>query len=215
MAVRYSARTGKFLAAGESSVKAKLRASGPNYLSGGRKPPERSGTQGAYAPRSGFCPLALILPAIGTLPRHGWLLLLVVCAGCSSSTQGTISGKVTYQGKPVPAGTVVFVPQVQGGSFVAHIRDGQYKVENCPVGPVKIAVSTPANSAPMKGMISKMKPPAEIQEKLGHGTSSEGAASNDAPTVSIPARFQDPEKSGLSYTVKGGSQVHDIDLADK
>jgi hypothetical protein len=36
-----------------------LRASGQNYLSGGRKPPERSGTQGAYAPRSGFCPLAL------------------------------------------------------------------------------------------------------------------------------------------------------------
>jgi hypothetical protein len=38
-----------------------LRASGQNYLSGGRKPPERSGTQWAYAPRSGFCPLALRL----------------------------------------------------------------------------------------------------------------------------------------------------------
>jgi hypothetical protein len=41
---------------------ADLRASGQNYLNGGRKPPERSGTQGAYAPRSGFCPLALIKP---------------------------------------------------------------------------------------------------------------------------------------------------------
>jgi dipeptidyl aminopeptidase/acylaminoacyl peptidase len=41
---------------------ADLRASGQNYLNGGRKPPERSGTQGAYAPRSGFCPLALSSP---------------------------------------------------------------------------------------------------------------------------------------------------------
>jgi hypothetical protein len=160
----------------------------------------------------------LILPAIGNLRGRGWLLLLAVCAGCSSSSQGTISGKVTYQGKPVPAGTVVFVPQVQGGSFVAHIRDGEYKVENCPVGPAKIAVSTPANTDPMKRMMgSKMKRPPEIEEKLGRGGSADGSSSSptDAPAVSIPPRYQDPEKSGLSYTVTSGSQVHDIDISDK
>jgi hypothetical protein len=156
------------------------------------------------------------LPAIGALRGHGWLLLLAACAGCSSSTQGTISGKVTYQGKPVPAGTVVFVPQVQGGSFVARIRDGQYKLENCPVGPAKIAVSTPANTDPMKRMMGgKMKRPPEIQEKLKGGAPAVGAASNDAPTISIPPRYQDPEKSGLTCEVKGGSQVYDIDLPAK
>jgi hypothetical protein len=41
-----------------------LRASGQNYLSGGRKPPEFRSSQGAYAPRSGFCPLALIFLAV-------------------------------------------------------------------------------------------------------------------------------------------------------
>jgi VanZ family protein len=35
-----------------------LRANGQNYLSGGRQPPECSVSQGADAPRSGFCPLA-------------------------------------------------------------------------------------------------------------------------------------------------------------
>jgi hypothetical protein len=157
-----------------------------------------------------------LLPALGSLRGYGGLVLLAVCAGCSSSSQGTISGKVSYQGKPVPTGTVVFVPQVQGGSFVAQIRDGQYKLENCPVGPAKIAVSSrPANTAPRKGMMSKIKPPPEIQEKLRGGTPAEGASSNDAPTVKMPPRFQDPEKSGLSYTVKGGSQVYDIDISDK
>jgi prenyltransferase beta subunit len=49
-----------------------LRASGQNYLSGGLTPPERSGTQGAYAPRSGFCPLALscLCLLIGPLSLH-------------------------------------------------------------------------------------------------------------------------------------------------
>jgi hypothetical protein len=46
-----------------------LRASGQNYLSGGRKPPERSGTQGAYAPRSGFCPLALTTEEFAAVQR--------------------------------------------------------------------------------------------------------------------------------------------------
>jgi hypothetical protein len=45
-----------------------IRASGQNYLSGGRKPPEWSGTQGAYAPRSGFCPLALSDGKTGETP---------------------------------------------------------------------------------------------------------------------------------------------------
>jgi hypothetical protein len=43
-----------------------LRASGHNYLSGGRKPPEFRSSQGAYAPRSGFCPLALTILLIAT-----------------------------------------------------------------------------------------------------------------------------------------------------
>jgi hypothetical protein len=161
----------------------------------------------------------LLLLAVGIVRRQGWLLLLAICTGCSS--KGTVSGKVTYQGKPVPAGTIIFVPQA-GGGFSANIRDGEYKIEHLPEGPVKIAVSTPANTAPMKGLIGKMqlppemlqKLPPEMLQKLRPGKSVE-ETSPDTPTVSIPPRFQDPEKSGLTYTVKGGSQVFDINLPDK
>jgi hypothetical protein len=157
----------------------------------------------------------LTLPVIGALRRYGWLMLVVVCAGCSS--KGTVSGKVTYQGKPVTVGTVIFVPEAGGGGFSSNIRDGEYKIERLPVGPVKISVSTPANTVPVKGLIGKMQMPSELQQKLGSGTSAEGLAqsSRDSQTVLIPPRFQDPEKSGLTYTVKSGSQVFDIDLPDK
>jgi hypothetical protein len=30
--------------------------------------------------------------------------------------------------------------------------------------------------------------------------------------VPIPASYKDPEKSGLTYTVTGGTQTHDIEL---
>jgi hypothetical protein len=34
----------------------------------------------------------------------------------------------------------------------------------------------------------------------------------DGKHVAIPPRYQDPEKSGLTYTVRAGPQTHDIDL---
>jgi len=56
-------------------------------------------------------------------------LVGVVCAGCGKSgpKQYDISGKVTYKGSPVPAGTVSFDPEGQkvAGGF-ASIENGQY-----------------------------------------------------------------------------------------
>jgi thiol-disulfide isomerase/thioredoxin len=60
-----------------------LRASGQNYLSGGRKPPEFRSSQGAYAPRSGFCPLALSLALLGSL-------LLTAAAGAAEQPGATL-----------------------------------------------------------------------------------------------------------------------------
>jgi len=66
-----------------------------------------------------------------------WLLLLVpvllVLAGCGQGEgvqRFDVSGTVTYDGQPVPAGTVLFQPdESQGGSGpagVATIKDGKY-----------------------------------------------------------------------------------------
>jgi hypothetical protein len=52
------------------------RASGQNYLSRGRKPPEFRSSQGAYAPRSGFCPLAQ-KEIRGTYAAHDWSPTLI------------------------------------------------------------------------------------------------------------------------------------------
>jgi hypothetical protein len=57
--------------------------------------------------------------------------LLALVTGCSSKpTLGQLSGKVTFQGKAVPAGWLSFTPEAGTGEFgqvkVLQIKDGLY-----------------------------------------------------------------------------------------
>jgi hypothetical protein len=57
------------------------------------------------------------------------LLLAVGCTG-PSAKMAQVSGKVTFKGKPVPAGYVSFMPDGTKGNLgeirVAQIKDGEY-----------------------------------------------------------------------------------------
>ncbi|EAQ80809.1 hypothetical protein [Blastopirellula marina] len=55
----------------------------------------------------------------------------IMLAGCGGSTSMPhLSGKVTYDGQPVPAGTIMFAPDTQAGNSgpgsLAVIRNGEY-----------------------------------------------------------------------------------------
>jgi hypothetical protein len=60
-----------------------------------------------------------------------FLLALNVLAGCSSGERTyQLAGAITYDGKPVPAGHIIFEPDTNasnnGGSGFAKIKDGHY-----------------------------------------------------------------------------------------
>lgn len=61
---------------------------------------------------------------------------LAMSAGCGTAETGqaAVQGTVTYQGKPVPAGTIVFEPDAaqgnQGPSGFASIKDGHYSTRD-------------------------------------------------------------------------------------
>ena len=64
--------------------------------------------------------------------RPGWLPLLLVCgllSGCGGSGN-RVSGKVTFNGQPVKAGKIYFIPDAakanKGPTGFANIIDGQY-----------------------------------------------------------------------------------------
>jgi hypothetical protein len=132
--------------------------------------------------------------------------LTALAAGCGKSS-GTISGKVTYQGKPLPYGSVQFI-SASGLALVGVIESdgsGSYSIPNVPVGKAQISVTCqdPKYADFMKQLSASARDKSIPRPK----------GSPDQFNL-IPGKYFDPSTSGLSCEVKGGQQTHDITLTD-
>jgi hypothetical protein len=117
-----------------------------------------------------------------------------------------VSGQVLFQGKPLPGGTVQFVSVV--GAFASNgIIDekGKYSIK-APVGDVRISVDNRVLRKEGKG--------ANLDAvRRGAGRPDSGDPDPVKGTYKqIPAKYYDPDNSGLTYTVTNGPQTHDIEL---
>lgn len=132
---------------------------------------------------------------------------LVLLCGCSSGgyrgPTGTVSGKVTLDGAPVPQGCVVsFVsPAGHVGSAVVD-ADGKYQLgtkdnPNIPVATYNVAVSPPAQQMSQ----------ADYDKYMSGGA----AAKTAAPSV-IPEKYTATATSGLTKEVKQGPNTINIEL---
>src|SRR5262245_32889412 len=135
------------------------------------------------------------------------LCLLGFVSGCGPSG-GTVSGKVTYRGKPVTMGHVTMI----GSDNVQYVGDitseGTYSIPHVPGGPVKITVSSPNPNIAQRARAIGPGP------RGGAGDLEEAAPPPPtAPTgwVEIPPEFADPEQSGLTGTVKSATIIN-LDL---
>ncbi len=139
------------------------------------------------------------------------LLLLIV--GCGSN--GTITGTVTFNGTPLPSGTIMFVPENGQPSVNAPISDGKYTIDKVPSGPAKVVVHSTVNEGgrPSPMQMAMQRSGGKVPEDVPEGARKlmEGAA-QAKKGIKIPDDYSDPEKSTLTYTVKGGKQTHNIDL---
>jgi hypothetical protein len=122
----------------------------------------------------------------------GPCLLVLLASGCGSKT-GTVSGKVTHQGKAVSNGFISFLPQTpqdQGRVFSSIIdENGAYEVTRVPVGPAKIVIQNPGARSPVRA--AKQKKATGKQSAIS-ATSQQGG--------------------DLTFTVCPGNQQHDIEL---
>lgn len=67
--------------------------------------------------------------------------ILLTAIGCGGSNAGSVEGKVTFDGKPVTGGTVVFYSET--GSYSVGIRpDGTYSITDMPPGEMSVTVET-------------------------------------------------------------------------
>ena len=133
-------------------------------------------------------------------------LLALIVTGCGSGT-AQVEGNVTFDGKPMPGGSVVLYcgdGQIVRGLISA---DGHYAIPNVPRGPAKIAVQSHAR-VPQGLRLSQQVPPA-VNGPI-HPSSVDNALGDRV--VTIPARYSVPEESGLSLVVDGKGTTFDIHL---
>jgi len=138
--------------------------------------------------------------------RTLFCLLAIALAGCGAST-GSVTGKVTLNGEVVNGGTVTFIGSDQKVVTAPISAEGEYTIPKLPPGAAKIGVMPLPTMPKGKGM-DMMDP-----SKMGGGA--EKPSEPPPKPRPIPKRYQDPEKSGLTYTVTKGSQEHDIKLEGK
>jgi hypothetical protein len=132
------------------------------------------------------------------------LALLGASAGCGS--KGNVSGKVTFQGKPLPGGLVTFLPNQGegiGGSSQINPKDGTYRVEGVSRGTMKVLVQ-PYTAPSMPPGMAGMKFD-NVKDMSSRSIIPEGAEE-----VQIDEKYHDPEKTPLSCPVKGGEQEFNI-----
>jgi hypothetical protein len=140
---------------------------------------------------------------IGIRPGKFVAAVALVVAGCGGGT-GTLTGKVSYQGKPVVMGSV-FVQAADGTRRVSNIEpDGTYTVLNMPVGPVMIAVNSPEPPDP--------KALAGRAPRAGAKPAPAAPAVDRSKWVRLPDKYADPAQSDVTTTVSPGTTQFDINL---
>jgi hypothetical protein len=132
------------------------------------------------------------------------LALAATCffaTGCSEST-GTVSGTITVNGKPLPAGLITFESQVgKHDAFSAAIKDGKYETAPIPAGDCKITVIHSTVAGPGgSGGGNDLAPPKP------------GAGGKTGPAIEVPSKYQRSDTSGLEFKVKSGPNTFDKDL---
>ena len=162
----------------------------------------------------------------------GWLLAAaaVMHAGCSGSVNtATVTGKVTVDGKPVTAGTVVFESEDGRAQGSGYLRtDGSFKVAEAPIGPCKIVVkvsqfnrSTTGGAmgaipgGPAAGGASGRSPMAKdkAENSIPDDAKLSGPPAGESPGlvyVAIDKKYESLESTDLRYTVVKGEQTHNI-----
>jgi hypothetical protein len=116
---------------------------------------------------------------------------LLVAIGCGGEelppNRAEVSGTVTFEGKPLPGGSVIFKSETDPNMKIpALIVDGKYSSKRAPIGPCIVTVET---------------------ESLLLG--------NPDAYVKIPKHYDNLDESGLTANLEPGSNEVNFDLKSK
>ena len=156
--------------------------------------------------------------------------LLTGVVGCGSG-KGSVSGKVTLDGKPLPAGNISFLGP-KGQAVTADIKDGQYTASNVPTGDVKVTVQTSSIKTEADSLLASSrnssvgrnpatsKLPAGVKEHVqAEVARNADMAKRGKELLSryrpLPDKYSKPDTSGLHVAVNRGENSFDVPLTSR
>lgn len=134
------------------------------------------------------------------------LAVIILTAIFSGQGKATVTGRVSFQGKPVIWGSVVVFGK-DGRSSSGRIEaDGTYRVENAATGAVSVAVVS--RDPLVQNWASNLK------TTRARPTSKAFSASpvDRKLWFPLPTHFEDPQSSGVTLLLKSGDNEKDLNL---
>jgi hypothetical protein len=135
------------------------------------------------------------------------VLLVVVGLFFLGKPKGTVTGRVTFRGRPVMYGAVVLVGK-DGIAAAGRIEtDGTYTVEKAPVGEVSVGV---VSKDPV--YVHRVTVLKNTREQVTAAALAPPPGVDRRKWMPLPQQYEDPTSSGLSTTIRKGTNEFDINL---
>jgi hypothetical protein len=133
--------------------------------------------------------------------------------GCGRG-KGSVSGTVTYRGKPVRVGSVVMIGEDNKAHNGAIDDDGKYRVKDVLVGTVKVGVVSPDPASTQPRQRPPMKGPKAKTKELGDMPPSPPSAptTDRSKWFRLPKQYEVPAESGITTIIERGENTFDIEL---
>ena len=156
--------------------------------------------------------------------RVSWISVMmlsaaVALAGCGTGDgyagpAGTVSGKVTFKGMPVPAGCGVTFWGTNKAGYIAVgsvTAGGSYSLrvsgsEKVPTGSYQVTVSPPPSTTPVDEKA--------VAEAMAKPVDNDQVTPDVAPALPFPSKYLDQAASGLKFDVKEGPNTIDIAMTE-
>jgi hypothetical protein len=146
------------------------------------------------------------------------LATIVFVDGCKSTKKTTLTGKVSYNGKPVTGGDITLFPTDDKANPVSiNISpSGTYEFFGPPIGDMKVTISTDSLRNQQGGAYQmpqgmNQKPPEGKDENKFSDVMS---GTNMPKYVPIPQIYNDKKTTPLTVTINPGANTKDFDLTE-
>jgi len=131
----------------------------------------------------------------------------LLCQGCGRTgpLMAEADGKVTYQGKPVPGATVVFITELGQPAMGQTDAEGKFTLltqgqAGALVGPVRVSITAIHEKRPL------------TDQEMDQGKYIPPELLNSLRKNLIPTKYSNPDTSGLSATVSEDPEKNHFDF---